>query len=135
MTTDSADLILLDTSVWIDYLRKKKSVFEEVETLIEQELVCITPFIAAEILQGAKSEEEFKILQTTTEIFHCLQEQDNSWIEAARLSNQLRRGGCMVGLGDCYIATIAFQHQVTLWSFDKHFKQIEKQYKIKLYPS
>ena len=133
MTIAFTDLVLIDTSIWIDYFRKKEPLFEEVENLIEQERVCIVHFIVAEILQGAKSDEEFKILQSATEIFHSLEEQADTWVEAARLSNHLRRTGNPIGLGDCYIATLASQHNAILWTLDKHFKQIKKFLKIKLY--
>lgn len=125
--------ILVDTSVWVEYFRKKQPFYGALEDLIEQDRVCTISFIAAEILQGARSEMEFMTLRGATEIFHLLEESPDTWIESARLSSTLRQKGQRVGLGDCYIATMAHRHGKPLWSLDKHFEVIQKELKIVLY--
>lgn len=133
MTTGSDNRVLLDTSVWIDYFRKKETVYSRVEQLIDENRICTTRFIMAELLCGALSDTEFATLKTGVEIFDVLEEREDTWIEAARLASGLRRLGRSVGIGDCYIATLAHQHQVSLWSFDKHFRTIQQQLKLSLY--
>lgn len=132
MTTASAEPVLIDTSVWVEYFRKKQPFFDRVEGIMEEGRVCTARFIVAEILQGARSETEFRTLQTATEIFHLLEERPETWIEAARLSSHMRGDGRPVGLGDCYIAVLAHQHDVGLLTLDKHFQFIQKRLKITL---
>ena len=134
MTTDSDKFVFPDTSIWIEYLHKQESVYSRLEKLMEQGLICTSRFVVAELLQGVRSDQEFEILEGTTEIFRLLEEKENTWREAARLSNQLMRKGTRVGLGDCYIATLAHQHNVVLWTADKHFRFIQKILDIRLLP-
>jgi len=133
MTTASANLILLDTSIWIDYFRKKDPIYDRVEGLIEEDQVAIIRFITAELLQGAKSAREFNTLKGSVEIFHLLEETPDSWTEAARLAYELRQTGKTVGLADCYITVLALQHNVLLWSLDHHFQLIRTKRPIKLF--
>jgi len=133
MTIGSAKLVLLDTSVWIDFFRKKSPVFEEVDLLIEQNRICIARLIAAELLQGAKSTKEFNILKESPDVFHLLEETADTWNQAANLSRQLRSQGYTIGLGDCYIATLAHHYRVPIWSHDKHFEIIANHLSIERY--
>lgn len=133
MTTGSAEPVLLDTSVWIDYFHAKNPVYNQVENLIDEERVCIIELIAAEILQGTRSETEFTTLKEIIEVFPVLEEKRNTWITAAKLSGQIRRAGNPAGLADCYIAVMAHEHRVSLWSLDKHFTSIRNHLEFKLY--
>lgn len=132
-TTAFADRVLIDTSVWIEYFRKKAPFFAQVESLIDEGRVCTLRFIIAELVQGARSDPESTVLESATQIFHLLEEQPDTWLEAGRLSSRLRRAGRSVGLGDCYIATMARQHDVPIWSLDKHFVEISRVAKINFY--
>ncbi|EMB46110.1 hypothetical protein HMPREF9729_01185 [Treponema denticola ASLM] len=59
-------MILVDTSVLINFFRGRKTVGTTYfEKLIEEEKhFCINEFIYQEILQGAKDEKEFAILKS-----------------------------------------------------------------------
>lgn len=133
MTTGSTELVLLDTSIWIDYFRKKAPLIAAVDRLIDEERVCVAYLVVAELLQGCKTDLEFNILKQTTQVFPLLEERPNTWIFAADLSRRLRCEGQSVGLADCYLATLAHQHAVQLWTQDRHFLTIQKQLKIVLY--
>lgn len=125
--------VLIDTSVWIDYFRRNPVVHGQVEKLIEERRIGTCRFIVAELLQGARSEEHYSILKETTEVFKLFEETPETWLKAAYVSSQLIRMGKKVGLGDCYIAVLAHQYDIPLWSFDKHFKVIRSVLKFNLY--
>lgn len=133
MTIASVKHILLDTSVWIDYFRKIKPIQQQVEKMIEEERIATCRFVVAELLQGARSKDHFSTLKEATEVFHLLIEKPDTWSEAARVSSQLIQNNKKVGLGDCYIAALATQHVVPLWTFDNHFKTIQSILPLKLY--
>lgn len=53
-------MILIDTSVWIDFLKKKPTPqVQRLRELLSQQQAAITPVIYQEILQGAKSPDDF----------------------------------------------------------------------------
>ena len=58
-------MILVDTSVLLDYLKnienQKSKIFQDI---LERKIpYCITNFIFLEVLQGAKNQKEFDLLQ------------------------------------------------------------------------
>lgn len=128
-------LVLVDTSVWIEYFRKKDKVFQYVSKLMDRGSVCIAKLIVAELIQGAKTEKEVAVIKTLLEVFPVLQEQDDTWEKAGELAFHLRRKGRSIGLADCYLVTLTEQNGALLFSFDKHFEVIRKEKKIDLlYP-
>ena len=51
-------MIILDTSIWIEFFRKKSDIFPTVEKLLETEEVYALECIFGELLQGAKNDRE-----------------------------------------------------------------------------
>lgn len=133
MTADLAECVFLDTSIWIDYFRKKDSVFDRVEHLIDAGRVCTARLVVAELLQGAKSDSEFLILQDAVLVFRVLEERPDTWIQAAKLSKTLRSKGKTIGLADCYLAVLAHHYRVPFWTQDHHFTTIQSQLQLDLY--
>ena len=117
--------VLIDTSVWIDYFRKKENVYQRVNELIDAGRVCCLKMIIAELIQGCKSEKEIQIMRDLAHVLPLLAESPDSWEKAGILSFQLRKAGKRIGLGDCYIATVAKENDATIYTFDRHFKEIQ----------
>ncbi|HIE43450.1 MAG TPA: PIN domain nuclease [Candidatus Omnitrophica bacterium] len=124
--------VLIDTSAWISYFKKEKKVHSRIERLIEKEKVVITPFIVAELIQGAKGKKEIELLKELLTVFPVLQDRKETWLHAGLLSYHLRKKGREVGLSDCYIATIAKENGVSLYTLDRHFRIINKEFPFKL---
>jgi predicted nucleic acid-binding protein len=119
-------LYLVDTSVWIDYLRQEDTegvrFFEEILDLGYP--FGITPEIYQEVLQGAASEESFERLAEYlgTQRFFRLKDGVESHREAARLYFRCRRSGVTVrSTIDCIIARISIEHGLLLLHNDKDF--------------
>jgi hypothetical protein len=51
---------------------------------------------------------------------------DDTWLGAGKLSFLMKKKGLTVHLIDCYIAVLANEHQCRLFSLDVHFKTIQK---------
>jgi predicted nucleic acid-binding protein len=86
-------LVLVDTSVWIDYFRKKDPAFSKVDNLMEEESVGICRLIIAELLQGAKGSKEIEIILDLPCVFPVINELSDTWEKAGLLANQLRGQG------------------------------------------
>lgn len=133
MTTEQGEFVLVDTSVWIEYLRKNKPIFDEINKLVENRQVAICKLIIAELLQGSKTDKEVGITKDLASIVQVLEEKPGDWIKAGELSFNLRRKGVTVGLADCYISIIASSYGALLFSLDEHFRTIEKHFSIAIY--
>ncbi|MBM3132726.1 MAG: PIN domain-containing protein [Chloroflexi bacterium] len=131
-TSGSADRVLLDTCIWIDYFRKRSGIYEEVGQLIDSGRVCCSKLILAELIQGARSEKEIEVIKDLTRVFPAIEESPDSWERAGTLSFQLRKSGKSIGLSDCYIATLAMQNGVSVYTRDEHFAEIESELGVAL---
>ena len=126
------DKILVDTSVWIEYFRKKDPLYSTVDKLIDEDGICCIGLVLAELIQGAGSREEIKTLKDFTSVFAFLEESAKLWEKAGELSFELKKAGQPIGLADCYIAAAASQFGVAILTLDNHFSLIQKQVKITL---
>lgn len=122
-------MILVDTSVWIDFVRGRKT--EPVArlriTLDRGVTPCLTSLIFQEILQGADSERAFRDFSAFFSGQKFLQPFDTvaSYGRAARLYFDCRRKGVTIrSTNDCVIAQIALEHDVPLLHDDRNFVHI-----------
>jgi predicted nucleic acid-binding protein len=122
-------MYLVDTSVWIDYLRggNTRQVRALKELLAGDDIVGVAPVILQEILQGADSDERFEKWRKYFEGLCCYVPADpvEAHIAAARLYQACRRAGRTPrSTTDCLIARIAIEHGLILLHDDRDFESI-----------
>jgi predicted nucleic acid-binding protein len=127
------DKVLVDTSVWIEFFRKKAPYYGIVLELMDEDRICCVGLILAELMQGAKSEKELNTIKEFLHVFDFLPESIDVWEGAGELSCMLQRKGVTVGLSDCYISVITKSFNAKLLTLDKHFSAIQKEITLKLY--
>ncbi len=132
-TIEQADLILVDTSIWIDFFRKRENIFEQLNQLVEEKRVATVKLVIAELIQGARQEKEIEVIKNLGDVIPILTELSDAWEKAGKLSYDLRKKGKTVGLADCYIAIMAGIHNACLFSLDQHFRTISKYYPLKMF--
>jgi predicted nucleic acid-binding protein len=125
--------VLVDTSVWIEFFRKREPYLSCVARLIDEERICCTGIVMAELMQGAKSDKELTVLLDFPDVFTFIPEDVQLWSSAGRLAFQLRRKGVTIGLSDCFIAVAAASARVQVATLDSHFDALCKPAKISLY--
>ncbi len=125
--------VLVDTSVWIAYLRREESAFNEVNVLADAGRIRLLGLILAELYQGCKSQKELDVVSDLADIFPKLDEPSGMWEEAGMLAYKLRRQGLAPGLADCYIAVIAAKSGTLIYSYDKHFDKLDNICALELY--
>ncbi len=124
-------MILVDTSVWIDYFRgiANEPVLKLDQALLDQSRVGLTATIFQEILQGTDSEATFARFERrllTHPFVHPLHPVD-SYSSAARLYTRCRRAGFTVrSTIDCLIAQIAIEHGLDLLHNDSDFENMAR---------
>ncbi|MFZ6016216.1 MAG: type II toxin-antitoxin system VapC family toxin [Nitrospirota bacterium] len=122
--------MLVDTSVWIEFFRKKEPYYKVVLDLIDSEKVVCIGIVLAELLQGAKSVRELNTIKEFLYVFDFLPESERLWEQAGELSFNLHRKGKSVGLSDCYITAVTKAYNIKLLTTDKHFDVIRKEVDI-----
>jgi len=119
----SGDLVLIDTSVWIQALRKSAppAMKDEVARLLAENRVAISPMIRLELLGGTRSAGEFDRLKGRLSALHELPADEANWDLATRLSFELRQQGKVVPYIDVLIAAAAMVGGCLLLHADRHF--------------
>ena len=131
----SVDRVLIDTSVWIDYFKGADSdLTQAVEALIKSGSVCTAGIILAELLQGARSDLEMRVIEDIKESFVLLtsDREGEAWLEAGGLSRELRKAGTTVHLADCLIAVLARENRCRIATRNVHFQAINEKVRIEL---
>jgi hypothetical protein len=124
-------MYLVDTSVWIDYLREKSNQATQYFAGILEKNISfgITGVIYQEILQGAKSINDFKKLTTylSTQYFFHPADPIYTYESSAKLYFDCRRKGLTPRSSiDCLIAQIAIEHNLILLHNDKDYDLIQQ---------
>lgn len=119
-------MILVDTSVWIDVLRDRTGdVVEAFQKKTHGETSVLSRFTQLELLQGAKSDKDWKQLDEYLSSQFYLEATEKTWVDAARIFFELRRKGITVRSSiDCCIAQVALERDALLLHKDADFDRI-----------
>ncbi|MBM3788976.1 MAG: PIN domain nuclease [Acidobacteria bacterium] len=120
-------MVLVDTSVWIDFLGGRDSgQVVKLERLIEEsEDICTCGVILTEVLQGIREDSDYARTLSRFNSFLYLEMRRGTFFKAAQLYRSLRRRGLTVSKPvDCMIAAVAIEHNVVLLHNDKDFEPI-----------
>lgn len=119
-------MILVDTSVWIDVLRDRTGdVVKAFQKKTHGETSVLSRFTQLELLQGAKSDKDWKLLEHYLSTQFYLEATEKTWSDAARIFFELRRKGITVRSSiDCCIAQVALEHDALLLHKDADFERI-----------
>ncbi len=122
-------MYLVDTSVWIDFLRGSRATHvDSLKRLLEgDEIVGLTPTILQEILQGADSTARFGKWRRYFADLACYVPQDPvaAHVAAAQLYQRCRLNGRTPrSSNDCLIAQAAIEHSLFLLHNDRDFEYI-----------
>lgn len=120
--------VLVDSSVWIDFLNGHESPQKAVLTeLISQEAdLCTCGVVVAEVFQGLRRTSELPELEALFRDLAFLGMPGiDTYLEAAELYRELRRRGITVrSTIDCLIALLAKEHRCALLFRDRDMSHI-----------
>lgn len=115
-------MILVDTSVWIEFL-KGHSEFQSLAGLLDLGEVVTLGAIFGELLQGARTKHEVSIIsQYWSNLKHL--DSSNLWYLAGLQSFEGQYFTKGIGLVDASLITAARKHQCRIWTLDKKLLSI-----------
>ena len=122
-------MVIVDTSVWIDFLRgsttAEASKLEQF--LTEGEDICICGIILTEVLQGIREDSAYAKTLSRFDTFLFLDMNRRTFVKAAQIYRTLRRRGITISkIVDCMIAAASIEHNIPLLHNDRDFDPIEK---------
>jgi len=116
-------MIILDTSVWIEYLKNNQNFFPKISKLLENGEILAVECIFGELLQGVKEKSEKEIILKFWA--HLPKEHyENIIIEAGEYSAQNKLLDHGVGLIDAIILMQAIKSNSKIWTLDNKFLRL-----------
>jgi predicted nucleic acid-binding protein len=128
-------VILVDTSVWIDFFRPTpgRAGFELRRMIDESEPFALAGMVVAEILQGIK--RDLQSIERFLSQWQLLEPNGfPTYREAAAISRLAASQGISLKTVDTLIAAIAIENHATLFSMGKDFSRIARITSLRLYP-
>ena len=116
--------ILADTSVWIEFFKQRSGTGDALEALILENSVWTCGVVLFELVQGVKSDAEKTQILTTISHLKYAEMSRSLWQKAGDLSSALRKKGLTIPLSDIFIAAIAIEHNLAVFTLDGHFADI-----------
>ena len=122
-------MLVLDTTILIDALHRKKAALRKIVELEETgETICTTQINVLELYKGAyfpaKSNEGIQKVKKILEAFVVLDINEDTYEWFAALSAELKSGGESISDFDELIAAITMTNGAAIVSKDNHFKRI-----------
>ena len=117
--------ILVESSVFINAQRRPDSDDSiELLSLLSSGEAVVTGPVIMEYLRGARSAEDLDFLPERIVSIECLDVDQQTWITAGRISNQLIRMGQMLTDLDVVIGAVAIRYDIPLYTLDRGFDRI-----------
>lgn len=115
-------MILVDTNIIIRFWRSPD---EKTADVFRNEDVAVCGTVKAELLHGARSEEDYRRIVSALADFPCIEMRETDWDLLGYYLYLLRTGGVTIPFQDALIATLALSNEASVWTNDKHFTLIQ----------
>ncbi len=116
-------MILVDTSIWVEFLKGHQPYFDQMKQLLEERQVLAVEPVFGELLQGAKGDRERRILQGFWENLPKNKIQD-AWVKAGELSSRKKWSDRGIGLIDVVLIISSRDSNAKIWSLDKKLNSV-----------
>lgn len=130
-------MIVVDTTLWIDFLEARRTPFDlHLTQLIEHgEPLALTDLIYCEVLQGILDESNFRRVRIILRTYPVLRMRGLDTFEHAALIYRdcRRRGFTIRKTADCLIAATCLEAGAELYHNDRDFEAIAKVRDLKIY--
>jgi predicted nucleic acid-binding protein len=121
------EMVLIDSNAWIDYFKSGNYRYrDKIIELLEEDKVAACGIVITELLHGAKTPKEAKIIKEYITGVNIFDINTDNYINAGILGGFLRKKGITVPLPDLIIAEICISNKIQLFTNDKHFIEISK---------
>ncbi len=127
-------MIVVDSSVWIDYFTGNDTPeADHLDSLLGQELIAIGDLVLTEVLQGFRADKDFRKARDLLLSFHVVNMLDTTIaLKSAANFRALRKLGLTVRKTvDSIIATYCIENRLPLLHSDKDFQPFHKHLNLK----
>ena len=121
--SDLAGRVLVDTSVWVDFLRGGRGA-AAVEELIRSGRAVACGIVLAELLAGVRRAGQRDQLADALQGLDYIEVREQTWRRTGELAAELRSKGHTLPMSDLVVAALALEHDLAVLTADNHFRHI-----------
>jgi predicted nucleic acid-binding protein len=122
-------MILVDTSIWIEFLKQNTAFVNEMETLLESKQVITIEPVFSELIYGSRSEKEKNKIMSYWKALPHVKFSEGSFLEAASFANKNNYYTIGIGLIDAILTKAATENKLLIWTLDrKILASLDKQF-------
>jgi len=126
-------VIVVDTSVWVDALRRGDSeTARRLQGLLDADEVALPLPVRIELLSGVSARDR-PALERALSALPVIRPTDDSWAVIERWTTAAARAGQRFGLTDLLIAALADEIGGLVWSTDRDFERLAEAKIVRLY--
>ncbi len=128
-------MILVDTSVWIDFFADRNLPHVDVleQCILDNEDLALCGIILTEILQGIADDTTHRRVRRYLSPLIMLPMPETVFVRAADIYRKLRKKGITIRKSnDCIIAATALEHHCQLLHNDKDFSPVAEHFSLKI---
>jgi len=128
-------MVLVDTTVWVDFLSGHPLPQVKVldDLISEEEDICICGVILTEVLQGIRKDQDYKKTKRYFESLIYLPMTRSTFVAAADMYRSLRKQGVTIRKPiDCMIASVGVEQNTPLLHNDRDFDALEERCGLKV---
>jgi len=119
-------VLLIDTSAWVDFIRKGETAQPAVASALRDGTAALTEPVWAELWSGARNKREDDFLQGVKSSCLWLGCDPECWERSYDLGRKAIRKGLNCPLADVLIVACALRHGAELCHADKHITPLLK---------
>jgi len=116
-------MILIDTSVWIEFFKQKEDFVQEIQAMLKSQKVVTVEPIFSELLYGVRNSRERQIIEAYWKVLPRIEYTANSMIQAALFANSKDYHKLGIGLMDAIIIRSALGGKHLLWTLDERINR------------
>jgi predicted nucleic acid-binding protein len=129
--------VIVDTSIWSLALRRSQAVenkyVKELEELIEEVRVQLIGPVRQELLNGIRSEKQFRVLKKHLRAFKDLDIETEDYELASEYFNKARKNGIQGSNTDFLLCAISTRLRMSIFTADKDFIKFQSVLPIELH--
>jgi predicted nucleic acid-binding protein len=112
-------MILVDTTIWIEFFKSNPVFFSDMESLLENKNVITIEPVFAELLYGSRTDNERNIILSYWKVLPRIKFMEGSFIESADFANKRNYQKVGIGLIDSILTKAVTDNKYIIWTLDK----------------
>ena len=111
-------MIIVDTSIWIEFFRLNPDYVRKLTPLLENRQVATLEPVFAELVYGSKSIKEKNVLMAYWNVLPKIRLPDGYLLDAAEFANSNNHQNLGIGLIDTILMKVTIENEAKLWTLD-----------------